>query len=389
MLTEPHFLRARRRHVAEVLELLGQKIDLPQTQYERAEQGYNAVAEWLTTSEDPRLVRALISPHGSMRLQTAIRHRLGKEFDVDLIGLLSDVTPDTPPSVVKTLIGARLFASERYADITVEKNRCWQIQYEGDLHLDVTPAIYNPTCPNGGLLVPDKEGRCWKATHPFGYAERFEARSKLQGQFRFAKMAEARDAQAGIEALPGQQVLKGVLKRGVQLVKWNRDIYFSTRDASVAPISIIQTTLLAWSYQRAVGARVYDDELELLLESIRGMPEFIEVRRDGYWIPNETTHGENFAEKWNTHPGRAEAFYAWHAQALATIEKAVEVDGEDELAKHLSEGFGRTVVDAAFNDMNAKVGAARQAGRLGIGATGLVTGVSASPRTKGHTFFGR
>ena len=389
MLIEPHFLRARRRRIAEVLERLGQKIDLPQTSYERAEQSYNAVAEWLTASDDRRLAHAIISPHGSIRLHTAIRHRLGKEFDVDLICLLPTVTPDTPPSVVKLLIGARLFAHQRYAHIVVEKNRCWQIQYEGDFHLDVTPAIYNPGCRNGGLLVPDKEGRCWKPTQPFGYAERFEARARLQGRFRFAKLAESRDAKAGIEPMPDQLVLKGVLRRGVQFVKWNRDVYFSTRDAVVAPISVVQTTLLAWSYERAVGAAMYDDELELLLESVRGMPDFIQMRSDGYWIPNETTEGENFAEKWNSHPGRADAFFAWHSQAVGTIEKAVELDGEDELAKHLSEGFGRTVVDAAFNDMNAKVNVARQAGRLGVGGAGLITGVSAAAATKPHTFYGR
>jgi hypothetical protein len=389
MQIDHNFLRARRRHLAEVLERLGQEIDLPQTHYERAEQAYNAVAEWLAGSNDRRLATAHISAHGSIRLQTAIRHRRGKEFDVDLICLLPQVTPSTPPSVVKRLIGARLFANERYAGITVEKNRCWQIQYRGDFHLDVTPAIYNPGCPNGGLLVPDKDRDCWKATHPFGYAELFEFRSKLQGQFRLAKFAESRDARAGIEALPDQQVIKGLLRRGVQLIKWNRDIYFSTRDESVAPISIVQTTLLAWSYQHAVRARAYDDELELLLESIRGMPNFIQMRPDGYWIPNETTQGENFAEKWNTHPRRAEAFYVWHAQAVATIEKAVELGGEDELAKHLGEGFGRTVVDAAFNQMNAKVEIARQAGRLGLGAAGLVADVSSAVASRPHTFFGQ
>lgn len=388
MQRDQNFLRARRRHLAEVLERLGQKIDLPPTQYERAEQAYKAVAEWLAGSDDPRLATAHISAHGSIRLQTAIRHLLGKEFDVDLICLLPDVTPHTPPSVVKRLIGDRLLANARYAHAK-EKNRCWQIRYVNDFHLDVTPAIYNPYCRNGGLLVPDKDTDSWKATHPFGYAERFELRAKLQGQFHFAKFAEARDAKAGIEALPEHQVFKGVLKRGVQLVKWNRDIYFSTKNPDVAPISVIQTTLLAWSYERAIRARVYDDELELLLESIRGMPDFIELRHDGFWIPNETTEGENFAEKWNTHPGRREAFYAWHTQALATIEKAVGAEGEDDLAKHLSEGFGRATVDAAFNEMNAKVEAARQAGRLGLGAGGLVAGVSAATATKSHTFFGR
>src|SRR5688572_12744096 len=115
MQLDQNFLRARRRHLAEVLERVGQKIDLPPTQYERAEQAYKAVAEWLAGSDDLRLATAHISAHGSIRLQTAIRHKDGKEFDVDLICLLPHVAPQTPPSMVKRLIGARLRANERYA----------------------------------------------------------------------------------------------------------------------------------------------------------------------------------------------------------------------------------------------------------------------------------
>ena len=38
------------------------------------------------------------------------------------------------------------------------------------------------------------------------------------------------------------------------------------------------------------------------------------MARDQWYIWNETTHGENFAEKWNRRPERAEAFFAWHAR---------------------------------------------------------------------------
>jgi hypothetical protein len=91
------------------------------------------------------------------------------------------------------------------------------------------------------------------------------------------------------------------LKRGVQLSKRHRDIRFPNKDALLAPISIIITTLLGWSYEECVRSREYDHDLDVLMEAVRGMPNFIQVTyvagQKIYVIPNETTAGENFAEK--------------------------------------------------------------------------------------------
>jgi len=74
----------------------------------------------------------------------------------------------------------------------------------------------------------------------------------------------------------------------------------------LAPISVIITTLAAWSYEYCVAAKVYESELDLACEVVRYMPAFIEERSvDGrcqWFIWNDTTAGENFAEKWNKHP---------------------------------------------------------------------------------------
>ena len=72
--------------------------------------------------------------------------------------------------------------------------------------------------------------------------------------------------------------------------------------------------------------REYDNELDLLLDVIRHMPDTIEIRhvegRDQWYIWNETTAGENFAEKWNRRPERAEAFFTWHARFCSDLERA-------------------------------------------------------------------
>lgn len=372
------------------LEAIGQRLDLTETQYERARTSYEAVGAWLMDSDSPYLQDGSISPHGSIRLQTANRPFARSEFDVDLLDVLPGISERSNPAAVKALLGDRLKENERYRKILVEKNRCWQLQYEGEFHMDVTPAILNPHCANGGLLVPDKTLRVWKPTHPIAFADRFEARARLQPRYRSVKFAETR---ADMEGLPERQHFKGPLKRGVQLCKRYRDIRFANKDSSLAPISIIITTLLGWSYEECVRSRDYDHDLDVLMEAVKGMPNFIQVTyvagQKVYVIPNETTAGENFAEKWNEDPRRAEAFYEWHENLVETLEAFVMAEGEDAVSARLSEAFGSSVVDPLFAEINRAVSAARAARTLGIlGAAGLSTAPRAAP-IRGNTFYGR
>jgi len=55
------------------LEAIGQRLDLTETQYERAQTSYEAVGAWLIEAESPHLQDGSISPHGSIRIQTANR----------------------------------------------------------------------------------------------------------------------------------------------------------------------------------------------------------------------------------------------------------------------------------------------------------------------------
>lgn len=371
------------------LEAIGQRLDPTEKQYERARTSYEAVGAWLMGSDSPYLQAGSISPHGSLRIQTANRPFARSELDVDLLDVLPGISDRSNPAAVKTLVGDRLKENERYRKILVEKNRCWQLQYEGEFHMDVTPAILNPHCGNGGLLVPDKKLRVWKPTHPLAFADRFEARARLQPRYRSVKLAEAR---ADMEGLPERQHFKGPLKRGVQLCKRHRDIRFANKDSCLAPISIIITTLLAWSYEECVRSRDYDHDLDVLMEAVKGMPNFIQVTyvagQKVYVIPNETTAGENFAEKWNEDPRRADAFYEWHEDLVESLESFVMAEGEDSVSARLSEAFGSSVVDPVFADVNRAVSAARAARTLGIlGAAGLSTSPRAAP-IRGNTFYG-
>ena len=165
-------------------------------------------------------------------------------------------------------------------------------------------------------------------------------------------------------------------------------------EPDVAPLSVIITTLASRSYEWCVTNREYDNELELLFDVIRHMPDTIEIRHvDGsvqWFIWNETTAGENFAEKWNRRPKRAEAFYAWHDRFCSDLAQLEAVSGLDRLGDILKGLFGSRPATAAINSLTERVSTARRAGNLRVApAVGLSVGaMPASTSVRANTFYG-
>jgi hypothetical protein len=259
--------------------------------------------------------------------------------------------------------------------------------------MDITPSIPNPVCNNGGELVPDKALKEWKASNPKGYKRLFGRRAKLQPRIRLLKTA-AEGVRADVEQYPAAGGLKGILRRTVQIAKRHRDVYFADLNPDLASISVIITTLASRSYEYCVGHFVYGSEFDVICDVIRHMPAFIEcitvAGRQQWFIWNETTSGENFAERWNDDPRLPEAFFAWHTDALAGLEGLADIKGLDQLGKSLRGSFGRAPVTKALESLTDKVSAARRASSLsvtpGLGLAAAGAGVSTSVR--GNTFFG-
>jgi hypothetical protein len=185
---------------------------------------------------------------------------------------------------------------------------------------------------------------------------------------------------------------KGILRRTVQLLKRHRDTHFQHVTEEVAPISIVITTLAARAYEYCIGMFTFDTELDVLVAVVRMMPHFIEKRGVGgrieFWVPNETTVGENFADRWNTEPARVKAFYEWHGKALADFEKAAAMEGIDRISLVLEASLG-SVVRRVMDRRTDAITSARGAGKLFVGTTGGLslsgTSSSAVPR---NTHFG-
>ncbi len=369
------------------------ELELTPTQENIARQRYEGVGNWLAAGADPILARLGIYVQGSTALGTTVRPLGRNEFDVDLVAHRASTSP-VGPAELKKAIGDRLRENGHYEPLLEEMPRCWRLNYAGEFHMDITPSIPNSNCGNGGELVPDRQVQWWKPSNPKGYKALFERRAKLEPRFTLLKRAIVDGQFASVEPYPANEGPKGHLRRIVQIVKRHRDIHFANRDTCLAPISVILTTLAAQSYEMCVARFVYESEFDLLVDVVRHMTDFIEHRageRGIEWlIWNETTAGENFAEKWNRHPERADSFFAWHRAILADLEALTRVEGLDRISLRIGDAFGQDQAKKAVAKMTDEMTAARRSGGLGYApAVGLgIAAVAATP-VRANTYFGR
>lgn len=386
----------RRVEIYRYLEEIGQDLDLTEAQVEKARREHNELCKWLASALEPLLIDIVVYAHGSFALGTSNKPLGRAEFDIDLICLLKRGHAGLDPASIKKLIGNRLKEHPEYRKILEEKKRCWRLNFPGDFHIDVAGTIPNPKCVNEGELVPDKALKEWHPTNPRGFKALFERRAELQPRFKrsFVALSKVDAAAAQIEPFPELSKLKGVLRRLVQLLKRHRDYHFLEIEQDVAPISVIITTLAMRSYEHCVNWYTFSDELELLVEVIRMMPHFIETGskngRTTYAVWNETTEGENFADRWNTEPERARAFYTWHKKALSDFEAVRDAVGLDVVIGNSRNQFGQRVVDRVMSKRNKAISDARKSnGLLVAPAIGLTTTpASAAMPVPQNDFFG-
>lgn len=383
--------RRRRAELYRLLVQLCEDLEPTKEQFERARSAYEAVAAWIAGSDDPLLASTDVYLHGSGGLGTTIRPMGRMEFDVDLICLLLGVSRGIDPALVKAAVGRRLREHGTYGRILEEKKRCWRLNYAGEFHLDLSPTISNVLCPNSGELVPDKALKSWHPTNPRGYQRLFEKRAAINPRI----MESVADAvnRADVEPFPATLTLENVLNRIVQILKRHRDVHFLNVHADIAPISIIITTLAMRAYEAVVWREIYEDELDVLIATVRAMPLFIERPvidgRPAYAVWNETTKGENFADRWNREPARARAFFSWHAKALGDLEALRDAIGMDQVRKHMEGGFG-PAGERVMNRREEDLSSARKSGRLLVTpALGLTTTpAAAAAPVRSNTFFG-
>ncbi len=326
-----------------VLRLVAKKLDLDRNRYQKAVAEYESISTWLNAYDSSLGYNlASIYSQGSFNLGTIVKPvNTDEDFDVDLVCELIGITSADPPKNIKQIVGSRLRESEKYSRLIKEKNRCWRIEFPGDFHLDVLPAIPDEEKGGNAILVSDKELADWTPSNPKDYSSWFFGRMREQFTIQRELLAKTLDKQ--IEEIPANEV-KTTLQQAIQLLKRNRDRYFVDREDQ-KPISIIINTL---------SALVYKNQSNLFgtLETVVAeMPGHIQSLSGVYWVSNPTNPDENFADKWKGHPERAEAYFEWVMNIKGQLLSLKEATNLREVEKQLHQMFGENVVSESIKEI--------------------------------------
>lgn len=137
-----------KNEVAEILETLGENLDITESQYEVAVKSYQAVGEWVS-SENSSLYpyKPNILPHESFMLGTMTKPINDEDdIDIDIVCKIQNKPSHWTQKHLKEAIGDRLKEHSRYEKMLKEKEggrRCWTILYTEDsnFHMDILPSL--------------------------------------------------------------------------------------------------------------------------------------------------------------------------------------------------------------------------------------------------------
>ena len=364
-----------KNQLSQILEIASEQLDITQIQYDDAKAKYEAVGKWLS---EPGTTLAEFNPQiyaqGSIRLGTTVKPLAHVEFDVDLVCEFG-IKPSDDPAIVKQMVGDRLKANKIYKEMIQEKPRCWELNYAGQFHMDVLPAIPDVNKDGGCLWVPDKNLGGWKPSNPKGYADWFKVEMQP-----YQRILEKR---AAVERMPNDSVAAKVpLQRCIQILKRHRDKVFK-ENPNNAPISIVITTLATKAYNGQ------NNLIDTLIAVIDGMPGQIDLIDGKHKVLNPKNPAENFAEKWLSDPARFEGFKTWLEHLHRDLDAVLLKQGQGlrVITESLNPMFGDQLVGATMAKYASVMEEQRHSGSLRMAAGGALGGAGVA--LKGNTFYGK
>lgn len=337
-------------------EKVAQSIDISEKLFDQAEEYYKKLGAWMD-KETPNY-NITVYAQGSFALGTIIKPYTDEDdYDLDLVCEFENHYRLDAKSLKVEIVKPLL---DRYDEITSieEKKRCWQVVYKkcSNFHMDVIPSIDKTSHINITDKNDEKLSYEYIGSNPKGYIDWFNERKAIRYkallEAHLIKNEQNRRFMAEVEPLK-EYKLKTPLQKAIQLLKRHRDIMFKDDTENLAPISIIITTVAAHLYKNE------DNIYDTLVNILENAKYFIdENKRNGeYFIENPSYTGkekENFAEKWNKNPERAEAFFDWLQQAKTHLIKSIEIfDDKADLGSVISISLGDNVANKAFAELDS------------------------------------
>lgn len=339
----------------DLYERIVKTIDISNEMFDVAEKEYTDLGNWIDQATPQ--YKILIYSQGSFALGTVIKPiEDSEDYDLDLVcefeqqyGLSARALKC---EVVKPLL-------ERYkktkGDIE-NKRRCWHVEYEDipNFHMDIIPAVNRRSHIDITDHNEETDTYDYIGSNPLGYIEWFKnkkaERRKILLENYCLEHSATLKCSADIDEIK-EYHLKTPLQKAIQILKRHRDIMFKDDTKHLKPISIIITTIAAELYRNE------DNIVDTLTNILENAEAYIKKNMIGskYHIDNPTytgTEKENFADKWNEHPERADAFFKWLKKAKSDlVDKRIYDMFRTQLAENFTHAFGATTTQRVFTDI--------------------------------------
>lgn len=377
-----------------LLSLIAEDLDIPTELYAEMVRKYDHLGEWIRNDNEERFrTNSEIYPQGSVRLGTAIRPvNDDSGYDVDLVyrrdlsktGVTQEQLVRETGKQLERYIEHRRSEGKDIPELE-RRRRCWAMNYDGRFHMDVLPAIpdedgasFSKRLSETSILLTDRELHAWQQSNPKAYSDWFRERERVAFNIKRAEMATA--GKVEVEQISDDTV-KTPLRVAIQILKRHRDIRYSG-PADDKPISIILTTLAAEAYNNETDVLAALDGISLRMNDFIG-------KVDGKWlIQNPVSDKENFADKWNDYPERAERFFEWQANLLSDIQRFKASIGLHNVAESMKVAFGANTVDRSIKRFGGAVDSSQLRGDLKMDAVKGAVSTSVGTQIPTNTWFG-
>ena len=343
--------------IEEILERVAQKLDISDKLFEAAREEYDSLGEWIDkkVEEEEKNYEVEIYQQGSFALGTVIKPITDKDdYDLDILCEMKEDYGIDAYSLKRDVVKGWL---ENYREIRQieEKRRGWHVEYEQmpHFHMDVIPSV-NGTGENNPIKITDWDKRNntyeYVLSNSYGYRCWFQEKCKSQMErIQTIRKSSVILSEAEIEPLRHQRILVP-LQRSIQLLKRHRDIMFESRqDKDDKPISIIITTLVGECCSNC------NSIFEALTCFSERAYQFLEENKQNgsYYVRNPRYFEENFADKWNEKPIKAQIFYSWLKQVSDDFKKETLTSmNRPEMFKMIKKLFGENIGTIVINEMS-------------------------------------
>lgn len=337
-----------------------EKLDISSTLFKNAQSKYEALATFLGEHG----IEANIYPQGSFALGTVtrpIKKDNSPSYDLDCICQVSGTRSEYTPSGLRDLIENTLRDNDTYDGKLVKWEECFTIEYANingvSFSIDLVPAVsdsddekaalitkgLSPQIIDTSIVIPrqnSEKSYRWISNNPKGFKKWFD---EINAPFlKYAPKYAERGIfeSASVEELPNE-VRRSALQRVIQILKYQRDTYYSKLKQSdgeeIKPISALITTMTARIASNYVkkDCTVFEllryvlDRLEMCIHQTEMTFEQFALKydnspvlsyRNGKWVvPNPADPDDNLADKWNSNNKIPKTFFNW----VTTIKKDI------------------------------------------------------------------